>query len=132
MLLFFETVIMIAHVNILSMTSIVSVSVGVLLSLSLLPYNCCCWHPGFGALSSNASESCRCCCFVVVVISVPYCGCIRRLLRLVVGSVLLLSLSAQSPISSNIIFATGARLKQPVYVCIGQRFGWVIHFPLLS
>ena len=29
-------------------------------------------------------------------------------------------------------FATGARLKQPLYVCIGQRFGWEIHFPLLS
>ena len=27
---------------------------------------------------------------------------------------------------------TGARLKQPLYVCIGQRFGWEINFPLLS
>ena len=32
----------------------------------------------------------------------------------------------------NIIFATGAWLKQPVYVSIGQRFGWEIYFPLLS
>ena len=30
------------------------------------------------------------------------------------------------------IFATGARLKQSVYVCIGQRFGWEIYLPLLS
>ena len=29
-------------------------------------------------------------------------------------------------------FATGAQLKQPLYVCIGQWFGWEIHFPLLS
>ena len=29
-------------------------------------------------------------------------------------------------------FATGARLKQPLYVCIGQLFGWEIYFPLLS
>ena len=29
-------------------------------------------------------------------------------------------------------FATGAQLKQPLYVCIGQRFGWEIYFPLLS
>ena len=32
----------------------------------------------------------------------------------------------------KIIFATGARLKQPVYFCIGQRFGWEIYFQLLS
>ena len=30
------------------------------------------------------------------------------------------------------IFATGARLKQPVYVCIGQHFVWDIYLPLLS
>ena len=29
-------------------------------------------------------------------------------------------------------FTTGARFKQPFYVCIGQRFGWEINFPLLS
>ena len=28
-------------------------------------------------------------------------------------------------------FATGARLKQPLYACIGQQFGWEIYFPLL-
>ena len=32
----------------------------------------------------------------------------------------------------KIIFATGARLKKPVYVCIGQQFGWEIYFLLLS
>ena len=29
-------------------------------------------------------------------------------------------------------FATSARLKQPLYVCIGQRFGWELYFQLLS
>ena len=29
-------------------------------------------------------------------------------------------------------FATGARLKKPLYVCIGQRFVWDIYFPLMS
>ena len=33
---------------------------------------------------------------------------------------------------SNILFTTGARLKETVYVCIGQRFGWDIYFLLLS
>ena len=32
----------------------------------------------------------------------------------------------------RIFFATGDWLKQPVYICIGQRFGWEIYFPLLS
>ena len=32
----------------------------------------------------------------------------------------------------KVFFATGARIKQPVYVCIGQRFGWEIYFPLMS
>ena len=30
------------------------------------------------------------------------------------------------------IFATGDRIKEPVYVCIGQQFVWEIYFPLLS
>ena len=30
------------------------------------------------------------------------------------------------------ILETGARLKEPVYVCIGQQFGWEIYFLLLN
>ena len=29
-------------------------------------------------------------------------------------------------------FTTDAQLKKPLYVCVGQRFGWEIYFPLLS
>ena len=32
---------------------------------------------------------------------------------------------------NKIIFETGARLKKPVYVCIGRRFSWEIYFLLL-
>ena len=48
-------------------------------------------------------------------------------LNLILGSVVV-----DSSRSGPEDFATGARLKQPLYVCIGQRFGWEIYFPLLS
>ena len=38
----------------------------------------------------------------------------------------------QRTVFGTLTFATGARLKQPIYVCIVQRFVWEIYFLLLS
>ena len=58
-----------------------------------------CWRLGFGTLSSKLSllESCCYRYFVVVGSGVPSCVCVRLLLRLVVGGVLLFSSAATSP-----------------------------------
>ena len=161
-----------------------------------------CWRLGFGASSSKSQSSAsrHCPFFVVVGSGVLSCGCVRRILHLLVRGVLsLLSAAAsqssmkslvyirltmhattmdpqhqaqngpsalqcvwllyfflpspqskltyhfvpkfQQVIGTNrevfkrvlvLIFATDFWIKQPVYICIGQRFGWVIYLLLPS
>ena len=67
--------------------------------LSLLAYRHRCWCLGFGASSLKSTAAASCCrnCFIVVGSSVPSCGCVCWLLRLVGGGVLSLFLAAASP-----------------------------------
>ena len=90
-MLFFETVRLKNHANILSIIAI--------LLPSAYRRRCRCWRLGFGASSSKLalSESCCCCCFVVVGSGVPSCGCVRWLLHFVVRGVLSLLSAATSP-----------------------------------
>ena len=112
-------------------TSIVSKVVIVGISSSSL-FRCCWQRCPFLWLIPSASTTCR----------------LRRLVLVVVGGVtpIKTNISFCSYISishtnkqksirkslSNIIFATGAGLKQPLYICIGKRFGWLIYFLLLN
>ena len=122
-LFFFETVILKNYVNVLSIISTLSPSA-----------SCCwrhCWRLGFGALLSKSASSASCCCrcFVVVGSGVPYCGCARWLLRLVivivfvvsfiVGSVSLLFLSSDSHCRCRRCWVSYLRRRLIVVVFVG-------------
>ena len=127
--------------------------------LSLLVYHHRCLCLGHGASFSKLSASASCCChfFIIGGSGVTSCGCVCWLLRLIIGGVFLLFSTAASPqpkltypfvskfqqvIGTNrelfekvlsILFSQiGAWIKQLVYICMGQRFGWEIYFPPLS
>ena len=97
-LLFFEIVRMKKYVNILSNIAALSPSASC--------RRCRCWHlvVVVGVLASAPRhQSWRRRCFVVVGSGVSSCGCIRRLLRLVVVDILLLLLAVASRRSLKIL-----------------------------
>ena len=89
------------------------VDVGISWLLSLLVSCRCCWRLGCGASSSKSLLlASRCChCFVIVDSGVPSCGCVRRILLLIVGGVLFLSSATASP-QSKLIYPFVIKFQQ--------------------